>query len=69
MEAPSSKWKVSTLISVLGVFVLVVTQLQADGIELPSYIMAATAVLAAVAEYLKRENNPSSSAIEAARKR
>ena len=66
MEAPSSKWKVSTLTSVLGLIVLIVTQLQADGIELPTYVMAATTVVSAVLVFLKEEYNPSSSAIRAA---
>lgn len=69
MELPSAKWVVSTLITVSGVLVVVVAELQADGIELPSIVVTVSTVLAAVASYLKRETRPPSSAVEAARAR
>ncbi len=59
---PSSKWMTSTVISVAGVIVVVVAQLQADGIELPSIVFTVATFAAGILSYLKKENRPPDSA-------
>jgi len=62
---PSSKWWASTTVSVLTALVMIITALQNEGVELPELVVLAGAVMGPIAVYLKRENNPSPSAIEA----
>ena len=53
------------MITLSGALGVIVTELQAEGIELPSIIVTISVVLALVASYLKEETRPPSSAVDA----
>jgi hypothetical protein len=62
MELPSVKVMTAALVMIAGAAVVIVSELQAEGIELPSIVISATTVLSALASYLVRETRPSPSA-------
>lgn len=64
---PSSKWWASTIVSSAVALVAVLDAAEVQGIELPPWIYLVGAVLAPIVVYVKRENNPSSSAQQAAK--
>jgi len=63
----SSKVVAQTLVAVLSAVVIVVDDLQAQGMELSGWVASVFAVLSLIVGYFKAENNPSPSAIAAAK--
>jgi len=66
---PSSKWWASTIVTTMTAIVVVITALTDQGVELPEIIVLIGAVLAPIVTYLKPENRPSPSALEAIARR
>ncbi len=66
IETPSSKWIVATLMTTVISVVAMIDAAKVQGVDLPAWVYLIGAILAPVAGFMKRENNPSSSAVEAA---
>lgn len=66
IEFPSSKWWVSAIVSTIIGAVAIIDAAQGQDVDLPAWVYLIGAILSPIAVYLKAENRPSSSAIEAA---
>lgn len=63
----SSKVLAQTLVAVAAAVVVIIHDLQSQGVELPSWVVAALPVVSLIVGYFKAENNPAPSAIAAAK--
>lgn len=69
MSLPSSKWWASTAVSTATLVAVMIAASIEQGVSLPQWLVLVGSVLGPIVTYLKRENNPSPTAVEAARHR
>lgn len=66
VERPSSKAIVSTIMSTIITVAAVIEASEVQGVDLPPWVFVLGGMMAPLVVYIKRENEPSSSAVEAA---